>query len=98
MLRRPPRSTRTDTRFPYTRLFRSQMQEQGAAAGLPAIEPAGEKLRHPLRRPAEPHFERRREALAAQHRGKPIAELGCVIVQNELIELDRKSTRLNSSH
>src|SRR3546814_1515838 len=24
MLRRPPRSTRTDTRFPYTTLFRSQ--------------------------------------------------------------------------
>src|SRR3546814_18268939 len=25
MIRRPPRSTRTDTRFPYTTLFRSQM-------------------------------------------------------------------------
>src|SRR3546814_3888578 len=25
MLRRPPRSTRTDTRFPYTTLFRSQV-------------------------------------------------------------------------
>src|SRR3546814_2112470 len=27
MLRRPPRSTRTDTLFPYTTLFRSQPQE-----------------------------------------------------------------------
>src|SRR3546814_18559976 len=26
MLRRPPRSTRTDTRFPYTTLFRSRRQ------------------------------------------------------------------------
>src|SRR3546814_13483538 len=31
MIRRPPRSTRTDTRFPYTTLFRS------ARAGVPAI-------------------------------------------------------------
>src|SRR3546814_3098067 len=27
MIRRPPRSTRTDTLFPYTTLFRSQQQE-----------------------------------------------------------------------
>src|SRR3546814_20398047 len=27
MIRRPPRSTRTDTRFPYTTLFRSTMPE-----------------------------------------------------------------------
>src|SRR3546814_11043926 len=26
MIRRPPRSTRTDTRFPYTTLFRSQVE------------------------------------------------------------------------
>src|SRR3546814_71368 len=32
MLRRPPRSTRTDTRFPYTTLFRS---ECGIALGRP---------------------------------------------------------------
>src|SRR3546814_1460216 len=43
MIRRPPRSTRTDTLFPYTTLFRSQAQrplggilllEQGAAAAI----------------------------------------------------------------
>src|SRR3546814_10982653 len=28
MIRRPPRSTRTDTLFPYTTLFRSQLNEQ----------------------------------------------------------------------
>src|SRR3546814_16431132 len=28
MIRRPPRSTRTDTRFPYTTLFRSGYQKQ----------------------------------------------------------------------
>src|SRR3546814_18339773 len=29
MLRRPPRSTRTDTLFPYTTLFRSSLQTDG---------------------------------------------------------------------
>src|SRR3546814_2750552 len=33
MIRRPPRSTRTDTLFPYTTLFRSQ-DGAGAAQGL----------------------------------------------------------------
>src|SRR3546814_9729760 len=33
MLRRPPRSTRTDTLFPYTTLFRSGGTGQGAACG-----------------------------------------------------------------
>src|SRR3546814_13769111 len=36
MIRRPPRSTRTDTLFPYTTLFRSldvDLQEVGTAAG-----------------------------------------------------------------
>src|SRR3546814_2346673 len=32
MIRRPPRSTRTDTRFPYTTLFRSWAQ--GSSGGL----------------------------------------------------------------
>src|SRR3546814_17580258 len=30
MIRRPPRSTRTDTLFPYTTLFRSERQHQAA--------------------------------------------------------------------
>src|SRR3546814_11037140 len=33
MLRRPPRSTRTDTLFPYTTLFRSPPQSIGLATG-----------------------------------------------------------------
>src|SRR3546814_3203258 len=31
MIRRPPRSTRTDTLFPYTTLFRSDREARGAA-------------------------------------------------------------------
>src|SRR3546814_7945508 len=57
MIRRPPRSTRTDTLFPYTTLFRSAQQlglqcqrevtdlveEQRAAVGL--VDPAQRALR-----------------------------------------------------
>src|SRR3546814_15562831 len=32
MIRRPPRSTRTDTLFPYTTLFRSVVEQGGANA------------------------------------------------------------------
>src|SRR3546814_8941577 len=34
MIRRPPRSTRTDTLFPYTTLFRSQVIDIGARCVL----------------------------------------------------------------
>src|SRR3546814_10719858 len=34
MIRRPPRSTRTDTLFPYTTLFRSVLREQSLADEL----------------------------------------------------------------
>src|SRR3546814_15359589 len=33
MIRRPPRSTRTDTLFPYTTLFRSEVERREAADG-----------------------------------------------------------------
>src|SRR3546814_5431806 len=39
MIRRPPRSTRTDTLFPYTTLFRSgraQRSSRGSLSGLPS--------------------------------------------------------------
>src|SRR3546814_1427014 len=38
MIRRPPRSTRTDTLFPYTTLFRSLTPSVGTPAG--SIDPA----------------------------------------------------------
>src|SRR3546814_5516252 len=39
MLRRPPRSTRTDTLFPYTTLFRSTAGDYLGGATLSAISP-----------------------------------------------------------
>src|SRR3546814_13687372 len=37
MIRRPPRSTRTDTLFPYTTLFRSRHIHASQRTGLPII-------------------------------------------------------------
>src|SRR3546814_5743902 len=48
MIRRPPRSTRTDTLFPYTTLFRSIVQRKRAGpverGQLAAIDPAGDVI------------------------------------------------------
>src|SRR3546814_4438893 len=52
MIRRPPRSTRTDTLFPYTTLFRSRLRHVGRSFGpwiVPAPSSPGRtrmKLRH----------------------------------------------------
>src|SRR3546814_4930970 len=56
MLRRPPRSTRTDTRFPYTSLFRSQARRLAAPLSAPAsvgtlpAEAGGTEIRRARRR------------------------------------------------
>src|SRR3546814_3245362 len=62
MIRRPPRSTRTDTLFPYTTLFRSARRRPvrddagggwGAAAPRPASCPAAPRRRGPASRSEE---------------------------------------------
>src|SRR3546814_13672854 len=45
MIRRPPRSTRTDTLFPYTTLFRSHRGDPGRGGGMSAsAHPRPEQL------------------------------------------------------
>src|SRR3546814_1736497 len=41
MIRRPPRSTRTDTLFPYTTLFRSAFRQSVPAGEQRPLQPAG---------------------------------------------------------
>src|SRR3546814_4578261 len=41
MIRRPPRSTRTDTLFPYTTLFRSAAAARGSSQSVPRWPGAG---------------------------------------------------------
>src|SRR3546814_19226406 len=59
MIRRPPRSTRTDTLFPYTTLFRSLMDRSAALSDRSALEMAEARCEALLERVA------REEGLAA---------------------------------
>src|SRR3546814_15525042 len=72
IIRRPPRSTRTDTLFPYTTLFRSA--ERTSWRFMP----------HPVRELSRPALDERLSVHPFPH-----ATSFCI---------DRKSTRLNSSH
>src|SRR3546814_4230146 len=45
MIRRPPRSTRTDTLFPYTTLVDGDLHEPGGAEGNGVLNALGEALR-----------------------------------------------------
>src|SRR3546814_6841939 len=62
MIRRPPRSTRTDTRFPYTTLFRSRSQKGSF------ISPSVQVLPQPLPAILRPH-----RCLAGRSTGLPEA-------------------------
>src|SRR3546814_8124165 len=53
MIRRPPRSTRTDTLFPYTTLFRSLGERQGDRGGR-GIGVAIDSHHHLFRRQMQP--------------------------------------------
>src|SRR3546814_3746889 len=52
MIRRPPRSTRTDTLFPYTTLFRSEIHFGGRQRQRLPLEPPFEQQRPPRIRSA----------------------------------------------
>src|SRR3546814_20134519 len=89
MLRRPPRSTRTDTLFPYTTLFRSlgKGQTPGAPLHPPRILVGPEGVDRAVL--VAIRLDALEDLLAVvQHRGRRVEGDGS----------DRKSTRLNSSH
>src|SRR3546814_7452496 len=104
MMRRPPRSTRTDTLFPYTTLFRSLLLPELQLAGfdLREVEQIVDEAQQVL--PGAVDVLRvlvvlrvieRPEGLRRHHLGK--ADDG-VERRAQLVAQDRKSTRLNSSH
>src|SRR3546814_6672461 len=108
MIRRPPRSTRTDTLFPYTTLFRSVRAILRAGAIYVPLDPA------------HPHAHRRRLAKAIGARAVLLAaddferdydntdilDIAALEVRSTQLPAlpahklasDRKSPRLNSSH
>src|SRR3546814_18258770 len=97
MIRRPPRSTRTDTLFPYTTLFRSVRPEHLAEALKKAERPNRVQLAA-LTRPAAVAGTGPRSHISARTRKGieliPLPQVIYFIADHK----DRKSTRLNSSH
>src|SRR3546814_18387870 len=100
MIRRPPRSTRTDTLFPYTSLFRSPREE---AVGrepclLRPVRPCPD-LQHPHESTGGIPLLRGREQRPADARGGAGSAAQVAAATGGGGEGgDRKSTRLNSSH
>src|SRR3546814_12079885 len=97
MMRLPPRSTRTDTHFPYTTLFRSthsHAPEWFTTAPVDAIRNVLAKAGWSV---AEVDLFEVNEAFAVVAMA-PIRELGIDHAKLNVNGGDRKSTRLNSSH
>src|SRR3546814_1432656 len=108
MIRRPPRSTRTDTLFPYTTLFRSLLDSPTTIAASKAqILELARAVDRPGRGQAMVNrIDAALAETAPQDGARPSALLyisgdlvtGRGTLLDELITKDRKSTRLNSSH
>src|SRR3546814_12209712 len=100
MIRRPPRSTRTDTLFPYTTLFRSV--EGGADQRMQLDRLALDQLR--LERLDAEAVQGRsavqHDRVLADHLLEDVPDLRPLLLDHALGRLDGdpKSTRLNSSH
>src|SRR3546814_18675891 len=82
MIRLPPRSTRTDTRFPYTTLFRSIEFLEHTAETVPMDDRSFDTVVTTWTRCSVPDI-----AVALREMRRVLKPGG-----------DRKSTRLNSSH
>src|SRR3546814_20343239 len=111
MLRRPPRSTRTDTLVPYTTLFRSERQATCIYSQLKRCSSSEVSamiegvLRHCTDQEIQRHY-------VDSHGQSEVGFAFCHLLGFELAprlkaiarqnlyvpEADRKSTRLNSSH
>src|SRR3546814_12328456 len=99
MIRRPPRSTRTDTLFPYTTLFRSNRRRSGVAKAQETLRTAGDGRRFSFPTRRVRHLRRHRFTIgfsAFEKFEKPSRLDGGE--GRESVGKDRKSTRLNSSH
>src|SRR3546814_20776408 len=106
MIRRPPRSTRTDTLFPYTTLFRSgRPVETVPTRATPHVGNLDHDLGAMLVHGVGQVLEVRDDAVGGQvHRTPPFLRAvdgyyrGTTADRQADTALDRKSTRLNSSH
>src|SRR3546814_5926125 len=80
MIRRPPRSTRTDTLFPYTTLFRAIHSMQAEEKYVGVHHARGEELIEESLKSLEEEFG---ERFVRIHRN-------CLVARHELVELRRE--------
>src|SRR3546814_13208637 len=99
MLRRPPRSTRTDTLFPYTTLFRSDIARRADQQAI--IEAGMEQLGRSRSGGIRARFEfdpgDKPGGTDVDDGATPLQVVRRILPITAQL-LDRKSTRLNSSH
>src|SRR3546814_8853115 len=102
MIRRPPRSTRTDTLFPYTTLFRSSFikralldAEDRIACGV--ISTGVERIAAALR-PAHRSVHRRRLHLARRGGGDEFVERHDDVRAEQPLDLDRAFGARSEEH
>src|SRR3546814_14731223 len=99
MIRRPPRSTRTDTLFPYTTLFRSFVDETDAKLGAKLFQRACHiESMLPRFKLAWAGDQRQRPAIVEGNRASGYDGVRLAHAISLKTKIDRKSTRLNSSH
>src|SRR3546814_8339057 len=120
MRRRPPRSTRTDTLFPYTTLFRSGFKHVKAIVSFEFTDQRPKGFWEVIQgneygfwasvNPEVPHprWSQARERVLGLNEEVPtllyngyaefVADLYKGMENSEPLFIDRKSTRLNSSH
>src|SRR3546814_16324950 len=98
MIRRPPRSTRPDTLFPYTTLVRSFMPSPGGFTEVISLFCARVRAEGAggIFGLEEEHEDIRSFSVPVESAVELLAEPGRI--ENAITITDRKSTRLNSSH
>src|SRR3546814_14516890 len=99
MIRRPPKSTLTDTLFPYTTLFRSTKEKMDAAFAMDAqfrefAQVAGLAIGGHSKLSDIEHIKTLKTDLGTLTESVRSA----VAMLHGVEHIDRKSTRLNSSH
>src|SRR3546814_18265544 len=101
MIRRPPRSTRTDTLFPYTPRFRSLFLS--APLTVPAVADEDDNWSITASRMEASRMEAQRKVQREMQEGQqggyaPLHAASAPTSTLTPASADRKSTRLNSSH
>src|SRR3546814_17778787 len=103
MIRRPPRSTRTDTLFPYTTLFRS-LSSYRSLRHHHNVKTMQHSRSFMDRHASELHSSNWRMGEVLRNSGIKVFQIETTLnndtfgTSGPMSVLDRKSTRLNSSH